>query len=249
MLGALAPRVRAGDLHALDQPQRAAAGDAREPLATGRRRGTAEIVADPVAALERAREIAGEGGAVLVTGSIYLLSDLARAGATGERAAMTQHARMLGLVAAVVAVVILRVLRARLRPRQAAPVIAGFRGGLHPLGYTRDSQGRLGMTFALFGIENDGLNLAVNLLVFFLFVIWVALVYWTYADASRRLEDPMLVGVRDRRRAVPVHRHDRLHDRASAGVPGGPPRARDRGEGGREAPRAAREPHLPQLRR
>ena len=49
------------------------------------------------------------------------------------------------------------------------------------------------MTFALFGIENDGLNLAVNLLVFFLFVIYVALVYWTYADASRRLEDPMLV--------------------------------------------------------
>ena len=32
------------------------------------------------------------------------------------------------------------------------------------------------MTFALFGIENDGLNLAVNLLVFFLVVIWVALV-------------------------------------------------------------------------
>jgi hypothetical protein len=50
------------------------------------------------------------------------------------------------------------------------------------------------MTFGLFGIENDGLNLAVNLLVFFLFVIYVALVYWTYADASRRLEDPLLVG-------------------------------------------------------
>jgi hypothetical protein len=50
------------------------------------------------------------------------------------------------------------------------------------------------MTLALFGIENDGLNLAVNLLVFFLFVIYVALVYWTYADASRRLEDPMLIG-------------------------------------------------------
>jgi dihydrofolate synthase/folylpolyglutamate synthase len=45
-----------------------------------------EIVADPVAALERAREAAGEGGAVLATGSIYLLSDLARAGAAGERA-------------------------------------------------------------------------------------------------------------------------------------------------------------------
>ena len=46
---------------------------------------------------------------------------------------------------------------------------------------------------AVFGIENDGLNLAVNLLVFFLVVIWVALVYWTYQDAERRLDDPMLV--------------------------------------------------------
>ena len=50
------------------------------------------------------------------------------------------------------------------------------------------------MTFALFGIENDGLNLAVNLLVFFLVVIWVALVYWTYQDATRRLDDPLLIG-------------------------------------------------------
>jgi hypothetical protein len=50
------------------------------------------------------------------------------------------------------------------------------------------------MTFALFGIENDGVNLIVNLLVFFLVVIWLALVYWTYADAQRRIDDPMLVG-------------------------------------------------------
>src|SRR3954469_6525945 len=49
------------------------------------------------------------------------------------------------------------------------------------------------MTLALFGIQNDGLNLVVNLLVFFLFVIWLALVYWTYADASRRIEEPMLI--------------------------------------------------------
>jgi hypothetical protein len=49
------------------------------------------------------------------------------------------------------------------------------------------------MTFALFGIENDGVNLIVNLLVFFLVVIWLALVYWTYADAQRRIDDPMLV--------------------------------------------------------
>jgi Double zinc ribbon len=49
------------------------------------------------------------------------------------------------------------------------------------------------MIFGLFGIENDGLNLVVNLLVFFLFVIYIALVYWTYSDASRRLDDPLLI--------------------------------------------------------
>jgi double zinc ribbon protein len=50
------------------------------------------------------------------------------------------------------------------------------------------------MSLALFGIENDGVNLAVNLLVFFLVVIWLALVYWTYSDAQRRIDDPMLIG-------------------------------------------------------
>src|SRR3712207_609868 len=47
---------------------------------------------------------------------------------------------------------------------------------------------------AVFGIENDGLNLAVNLLLLFLVVFWIALVYWTYSDARRRITDPMLVG-------------------------------------------------------
>jgi hypothetical protein len=49
---------------------------------------------------------------------------------------------------------------------------------------------------AIFGIdiENDGLNLAVNLLLLVLVVVWLALVYWTFADARRRIADPMLVG-------------------------------------------------------
>jgi len=47
---------------------------------------------------------------------------------------------------------------------------------------------------AVFGITNDGLNLAVNLLLLFLVVLWFALVYWTYSDARRRIADPMLVG-------------------------------------------------------
>ncbi|MEA2379997.1 MAG: hypothetical protein QOK00_511 [Thermoleophilaceae bacterium] len=47
---------------------------------------------------------------------------------------------------------------------------------------------------AAFGIENNGLALAVNLLLLFLVVIWLALVYWTFADARRRIGDPLLVG-------------------------------------------------------
>jgi len=47
---------------------------------------------------------------------------------------------------------------------------------------------------ALFGIENDGLNLVVNLILLSLLVVYVALIYWTYADARRRIGDPMLVG-------------------------------------------------------
>ena len=48
--------------------------------------------------------------------------------------------------------------------------------------------------FAIFGIENDSLNLAVNLVLLFLIVLWIALLYWTFADARRRIEDPMLIG-------------------------------------------------------
>ncbi len=50
------------------------------------------------------------------------------------------------------------------------------------------------LPFAIFGIDSSGLNLAVNLLILCLVVIWLALVYWTYADARRRILDPMLVG-------------------------------------------------------
>jgi dihydrofolate synthase/folylpolyglutamate synthase len=43
-----------------------------------------ECVADPAAALERARELAGPDGAVLATGSIYLIADLVRDPATAR---------------------------------------------------------------------------------------------------------------------------------------------------------------------
>jgi hypothetical protein len=47
---------------------------------------------------------------------------------------------------------------------------------------------------AIFGITNDTLNLVVQLLLLFLIAVWAALVFWTYADARRRIEDPMLIG-------------------------------------------------------
>ena len=49
------------------------------------------------------------------------------------------------------------------------------------------------MLVALFGITDDGLNLFVNLVVLFLVVVWIALVAWTYLDARRRTQDPVLV--------------------------------------------------------
>jgi Double zinc ribbon len=46
---------------------------------------------------------------------------------------------------------------------------------------------------AVFGINNDALNTAVNVLILVLVVLWVALIFWTWADARRRIDDPMLV--------------------------------------------------------
>jgi RNA polymerase subunit RPABC4/transcription elongation factor Spt4 len=48
-------------------------------------------------------------------------------------------------------------------------------------------------TLAYFGIQNDGVNLAINLVVLFLVIIWLAMIYWTRADAKRRIGDPVLV--------------------------------------------------------
>jgi hypothetical protein len=47
--------------------------------------------------------------------------------------------------------------------------------------------------FGIFGITNDSLNTAVNVLLLVLVVVWFALIFWTYADARRRIDDPMLV--------------------------------------------------------
>jgi hypothetical protein len=49
------------------------------------------------------------------------------------------------------------------------------------------------MPLALFGIDGGALGLVVNLVVLFLIVVYLALIYWTYLDARRRIEDPVLI--------------------------------------------------------
>lgn len=49
------------------------------------------------------------------------------------------------------------------------------------------------MLFALFGIDDDVLNLVVNLLILSLVVVYFALVAWTFFDARRRMDDHVLV--------------------------------------------------------
>jgi hypothetical protein len=46
----------------------------------------------------------------------------------------------------------------------------------------------------IFGINNSAISLAIELVLLFVGIIWLALVYWTYADARRRIADPLLVG-------------------------------------------------------
>jgi predicted amidophosphoribosyltransferase len=50
------------------------------------------------------------------------------------------------------------------------------------------------LPLGVFGINNDGLNTGLKLLGVFLVVVWLALVYWTFADARRRIADPLIVG-------------------------------------------------------
>jgi Double zinc ribbon len=50
------------------------------------------------------------------------------------------------------------------------------------------------LPIGIFGIHNNALNTAVKLVILVLVVVWLALVYYTYADARRRIGDPMLVG-------------------------------------------------------
>jgi hypothetical protein len=48
-------------------------------------------------------------------------------------------------------------------------------------------------SLAVFGITDDTINTVVQLLLLVLVVIWLALIFYTFADARRRIGDPILV--------------------------------------------------------
>jgi dihydrofolate synthase/folylpolyglutamate synthase len=83
MLGALLPSCDRLILTCSQNP-RALPPPTLQSLADQLRGPPAEIVAKPSAALQRARDLAGPSGAVLVTGSIYLIADLLRPAQLGR---------------------------------------------------------------------------------------------------------------------------------------------------------------------
>src|ERR1700750_467946 len=48
-------------------------------------------------------------------------------------------------------------------------------------------------TLAVFGINNSNVNTAVSGALLILAVFYLSLVFWTFADARRRIDDPLLV--------------------------------------------------------
>src|SRR3954464_10161912 len=48
------------------------------------------------------------------------------------------------------------------------------------------------MLLAIFGIDG-GAGLVIELFILFLVVVYLALIWWTYLDARRRIEDPVLI--------------------------------------------------------
>ena len=78
MLGELLPRVDHA-VYTRSQNPRSLSPGTLGSLAEKLGGPPSEAISDPRAAVARARELAGPGGAVLATGSIYLIADLVRA--------------------------------------------------------------------------------------------------------------------------------------------------------------------------
>jgi hypothetical protein len=62
-----------------------------------------------------------------------------------------------------------------------------------PLAASSNSDNPLGGVSDFF--SSSTFHAIVLLVLFFIGVLWLALVFWTYKDAKRRIDDPVLVGV------------------------------------------------------
>jgi Double zinc ribbon len=51
------------------------------------------------------------------------------------------------------------------------------------------------LPLAYFGIESNAFNLVIDLLIVFAVVLYLSLLYWTYADARRRILDPVMIAL------------------------------------------------------
>ena len=183
--------------------------------------------------LRRSTTRAALGRPVLVTGSLYLLADLAGKPETAYDVALRwTHQRV------------------PLRSRPPRPLRrAGVRGGLcarQDPACDHRNRPALGSVHDFF--HSSTWYVIRNLVFFFVLVFWVATVYWVYKDARRRITDPLLVWVSTLLGAIPLPRAAHLHALPAAGVPRGRARARARDQGDRAAPRGPR-PALPGLPR
>ena len=86
MLRALPARCRRSSARL--RPARGRYRPRRSPRSWQQLGAAAEIVPEPRAALPRAREIAGPDGAVIATGSIYLIADLVSAPGASRASAL-----------------------------------------------------------------------------------------------------------------------------------------------------------------
>ena len=188
-------------------------------------------------ALGRARAL----GPVLVTGSLYLLADLSRHASRTRRVRQTWGAP--------------RSLRLRRVRRWLAIVGHLVRRGLHnreadPMTIscsqaTRSAESTTSSTRETWYVIR-------NIAIFFVVVFWLAVAFWVFKDARRRIDDSVARRARDAARALPaVPRRARLHALPAARVPRGRARARarDQGDGGAAQPARQPVPRVPRERR
>ena len=70
--------------------------------------------------------------------------------------------------------------------RWAEPCYERRRPSHYDFGHTMNS-------LAIFTIKNSALNTGVSVALLILGVLYLALIFWTFADARRRIDDPLLV--------------------------------------------------------